>query len=179
MAEKSPTFSDVFPVTGPIPESSISYWRWRQSRCCWSRLKASHRETDLYISYRILSYLIVPCHIFIPLHTQTGVKFEIDNITDLFWEQRPRLGCAGALFFKCEKKYSDARAQSSSDIGPALLLIQLDPCILVCISGLFGFCIFWLFRWNVYILLLLLNEDPSWALSSETRTERTYLTFFW
>ena len=25
----------------------------------------------------------------------------------------------------------------------------------------------WLFRWNVYILLLLLNEDPSWALSSD------------
>ena len=88
------------------------------------------------------TYLIVSCHIFIPLHTQTGVKFEMGNITDLFWEQRPRLGCAGALFFKCEKKYSDARAQSSSDIGPALLLIQLDPCILVCISGLFGFCIF-------------------------------------
>ena len=63
------------------------------------------RETDLYISYRILSYLIVPCHIFIPLHTQTGVKFEIGNITDLFWEQRPRLGCAGALFFKFENKY--------------------------------------------------------------------------
>ena len=51
------------------------------------------------------TYLIVSCHIFIPLHTQTGVKFEIDNITDLFWEQRPRLGCAGALFFKFENKY--------------------------------------------------------------------------
>ena len=50
------------------------------------------------------TYLIVSCHIFIPLHTQTGVKFEMGNITDLFWEQRPRLGCAGALFFKCEKK---------------------------------------------------------------------------
>ena len=39
------------------------------------------------------------------MHTQTGVKFEIDNITDLFWEQRPRLGCAGALFFKFENRY--------------------------------------------------------------------------
>ena len=74
-----------------------------------SRDKETQTST-FYISYRILSYhifsyLIVPCHIFIPLHTQTGVKFEMGNITDLFWEQRPRLGCAGALFFKFENKY--------------------------------------------------------------------------
>ena len=76
----------------------------------WKRVIERQRDTDLYISYRILSYhifsyLIVPCHIFIPLHTQTGVKFEIDNVTDLFWEQRPRLWCAGALFFKFENTY--------------------------------------------------------------------------
>ena len=135
MAEKSPTFSDVFPVTGPIPESSISYWRWRQSRCCWSRLKASHRETKRHRPLHS-TYLIASCHIFIPLHTQTGVKFEIDNITDLFWEQRPRLGCAGALFFKF---YFDARAQSSSAIGLALNPhTHRHTHTLVCISGLFG-----------------------------------------
>ena len=71
----------------------------------WKRVIERQRETNLYISYRILSYLIVPCHIFIPLHTQTGVKFEMGNITDLFWEQRPRLWCAGALFFKFENTY--------------------------------------------------------------------------
>ena len=82
------------------------------------------------------TYLIVSCHIFIPLHTQTGVKFEMGNITDLFWEQRPRLGCAGALFFKF---YFDARAQSSSAIGLALNPhTHRHTHTLVCISGLFG-----------------------------------------
>ena len=104
------------------------------------------------------TYLIVSCHIFIPLHTQTGVKFEIDNITDLFWEQRPRLGCAGALFFKF---YFDARAQSSSAIGLALnphTHRHTHKYALV-VSLVLHLC--WLFRWNVYILLLLQNEDPS------------------
>ena len=85
------------------------------------------------------TYLIVSCHIFIPLHTQTGVKFEIGNITDLFWEQRPRLGCAGALFFKFENKYILMHVPN--------LQVPLDSHLththtLVCISGLFGFCIF-------------------------------------
>ena len=62
----SPHFLWRFPgltLTGPIRESSISCWRWRQSRCCWSRLKASHRETKRHRPLHILSYLVISHHI--------------------------------------------------------------------------------------------------------------------
>ena len=53
-------------LKGPIPTSSISCWRWSQSRCCWSRLKVTHREKKRdrpLHTLHILSYLVISYHI--------------------------------------------------------------------------------------------------------------------
>ena len=154
-------------LKGPIPTSSISCWCWSQSRCCWSRLKVTHwekkRDRPLH-TLHILSYLVISYHICVYskrrlllsgqhiwlLLTTTSVR------QNMFWRM-----CPIWPIFKWHW------TRTSLDSTWTIHISMYSWCLWFCI-----FVGFWGGKWNVYILLLLLAEQPHELCHIRNRTQQ-------